>query len=217
MQNEMNDSHGDREILYLTDPMCSWCWGFWPVIQGIREKFGDSIPVRIVLGGLRPGTKEPMTQEIKDFVLHHWEEVQDTTGQDFNFAFDMPDDFRYDTEPACRAVVTVRRIQPDDVFRYFHRLQEAFYLDNRDVTDPEVLAAEAAEMGVDRERFRRSFEDPELVSETRSDFVFSANLGIRGFPSMVLRHQDEYRLLTIGYRSFDILDSRLEEWVAETA
>lgn len=205
----------DREILYLTDPMCSWCWGFAPVIDAIRRNFGNDVPVRLVVGGLRVGTKEPMTAEVKDFVVHHWHEVHKTTGQEFQFDFDMPPDFKYDTEPACRAVVAVRRIAPEKAFPYFHRLQRAFYLENRDVTNVDTLADEAEAEGVDASRFRQLFADSELKNETVGDFVFSTNLGIRGFPSVVLKKGAEYRLLTIGYRSYDVLEGRLKEWLQE--
>lgn len=204
-----------REIIYLTDPMCSWCWGFSPVITSIREKYGQKVPIRLVLGGLRVGTTEPMTAEIRDFILHHWHEVQKATGQPFRFDFDVPEEFKYDTEPACRAVVAARRIAPESTFPYFHRLQHAFYQENRDVTDPDVLAQEAGREGINESRFRTLFEDPELKAETLGDFVFSTNLGIRGFPSVVLKADDEYRLLTIGYRSFEVLDVRISEWLQE--
>lgn len=204
-----------REIIYLTDPMCSWCWGFSPVIHAIRRDFGDRVPVRLVVGGLRVGTKEAMTPEVRDFVLHHWQEVQEATGQRFRFDFDMPPDFKYDTEPACRAVVDVRRIAPDQTFPYFHRLQRAFYEENRDVTNVDTLATEAAAEGIDEALFRSAFDDEDVKRETMEDFVFSTSLGIRGFPSVVLKNEDEYRLLTIGYRPYEVLEGRLSEWFAE--
>jgi len=46
----------DPHLIYFADPMCSWCWGFAPVIAQVRERYGEALPVRLVLGGLRPGT-----------------------------------------------------------------------------------------------------------------------------------------------------------------
>nr|MBA3324286.1 DsbA family protein [Paracoccaceae bacterium] len=43
-------------LLYVADPMCSWCWGFAPVIADIRAAFRDRLPLHLVMGGLRPGT-----------------------------------------------------------------------------------------------------------------------------------------------------------------
>ena len=45
-----------KELIYFVDPMCSWCWGFSPVILSISQAFAGRVPVRVVLGGLFPGT-----------------------------------------------------------------------------------------------------------------------------------------------------------------
>ena len=41
-----------KEILYFGDPMCSWCWGFAPVLKSIYEDFKADAPLSIVVGGL---------------------------------------------------------------------------------------------------------------------------------------------------------------------
>ena len=28
-------------MLYFADPMCSWCWGFNPVMARVREAYGE--------------------------------------------------------------------------------------------------------------------------------------------------------------------------------
>lgn len=48
-------------LLYIADPMCSWCWGFSPIIEKVRDHFGEALPMELLMGGLRPGTEEPMT------------------------------------------------------------------------------------------------------------------------------------------------------------
>jgi len=45
-----------KELIYFVDPMCSWCWDFSPVILSISQAFPGRVPVRVVLGGLFPGT-----------------------------------------------------------------------------------------------------------------------------------------------------------------
>jgi putative protein-disulfide isomerase len=47
-------------FVYFADPMCSWCYGFAPVMRQLRQRYGDVAQVRPVMGGLRPGTTEPM-------------------------------------------------------------------------------------------------------------------------------------------------------------
>ncbi len=92
-----------KQMLYFADPMCSWCWGFSPVITALAESHGDRLPIRPVMGGLKPGAEKPMNQSDKDEIKTHWEHVQEGTSQPFNFGFFERDGFIYDTEPACRA------------------------------------------------------------------------------------------------------------------
>ena len=76
-----------KEILFVADPMCSWCWGFSPVITAIDEAVRDRAAITLVVGGLRPGTTEAMDDAMKGTIRHHWEEVGRASGQPFSFEF----------------------------------------------------------------------------------------------------------------------------------
>ncbi len=62
----------DREILLIVDPMCSWCWGFSPVVRAINDTYAERAPIYPIVGGLRPLTSEPMNYRAKDEIRHHW-------------------------------------------------------------------------------------------------------------------------------------------------
>ena len=42
----------DRVLYYVADPMCSWCWGFHPVLEKVKEVLPDGISPVYVMGGL---------------------------------------------------------------------------------------------------------------------------------------------------------------------
>jgi len=42
-----------KELIFIIDPMCSWCWGFHPVIEELRQKYTDTYKFSLVVGGLR--------------------------------------------------------------------------------------------------------------------------------------------------------------------
>ena len=135
----------DPHLVYFADPMCSWCWGFAPVIAAIQETFGEDLPIRLVLGGLRPGASPPMTDEARETLRGHWVHVTEASGQPFGKQALSQSGFVYDTDPAARAVVVVRRLAPGAEIAALHRLQRAFYLEGLDVTDPEILKRLAPE------------------------------------------------------------------------
>jgi putative protein-disulfide isomerase len=200
-------------LLYIADPMCSWCWGFSPVMDKVRDHFGQELPIRLLMGGLRPGTEEPMTLGKKMEIRDHWEHVQQASDQPFDFAFFDREEFIYDTEPASRAVVVVRRLEPDRVFDYFKSVQEAFYARNRDVTDPEVLAVIAVELGLDTEAFTAEFRTGQTITETWRDFETSRRLGVTGFPTLLAGSEDGgYEVITAGYRKWEAVKEAIEDY-----
>lgn len=203
----------DREIICVVDPMCSWCWGFSPVITAMDEAYGDRAPVWLVAGGLRPMTSQPMTDKAKAETRHHWEEVARASGQPFNFTFFDRTGFVYDTEPACRAMVTVRTLKPQSALPYLEALHRAFYAENRDITDPELLADLAGGVGLDRNIFAQVFPTREMMYQTSADFFRAQSMGIQGFPTVVLRNGTELRLLVAGFVAFDKLKPYLDAWI----
>ena len=73
-----------KELIYIGDPMCSWCWGFSPVLQEIRKQFQDHLAFSVIVGGLRAGTSENLTEDLKQDIRGHWTEVNKMTGQPFH-------------------------------------------------------------------------------------------------------------------------------------
>lgn len=205
-----------KQVIYIGDPMCSWCWGFSPALRKIREQFGDRVSLAVIVGGLRTGTMEAITDEMRAYIHHHWHEVNQRTGQPFSSdILDQPG-FVYNTEPACRAVVAMRRLNPELVFDFFEQLHQAFYRDGMDLTRARVLADLAESLGVTGREFSSEFDSAQTAAETVADFGRARSLGVHGFPSVVLRDGDRHTLLTSGYQPFEVLSPYLDSWLAGT-
>lgn len=203
-----------RVLWYFADPMCSWCWGFAPVIGAIKQTYGERLKIALMLGGLRPGTTDPMKPDARAEILRHWREVQRRTDQAFAFEDALPEGFVYDTEPASRAVVAVAEIHPASIFPYFHSVQEAFYAHGQDVTRAETLAALAEHQRMDKSRFLERFHSEEIRKKTQTHFQITRQSGVRGFPTVVLQQHAAGTLLTHGYRPFEELRPVIDAWLA---
>lgn len=203
-------------LWYFADPMCSWCWGFSPVVQRLKEKYHSHVKFTLVLGGLRPYTRESITDALRQEILHHWHEVHKMTGQAFSFEGAMPDGFIYDTEPASRAVVTVGELSPQTTFDYFTSVQRAFYVEQKDVTQESVLAALLTSLSVDEQQFQQTFCSEPIKQKTQAHFHKSRQFGVRGFPTLILQADQQYYILTSGYRPYDELQSEIDACLAES-
>lgn len=197
-------------LWYFADPMCSWCWGFTPVIETIREEYRDRMRIALMLGGLRPGTTEPMTPEQRAEILHHWRAVAERTGQNFAFEDALPEGFVYDTEPPSRAVLAAASLKPELSFAMFKLIQAAFYSAGQDVTQPAILARLAGGLGLDAAAFLTAFNSDAVRERTQAHFEMARRLGIRGFPTLVLQEAGGYHLLASGYQPVEELRAEIE-------
>jgi putative protein-disulfide isomerase len=202
-----------RELTYVGDPMCSWCWGFAPVLNDLQRVFADRVTFRLKVGGLRPGSKSPMDHHFARYLRHHWDEVKEFTGQLFNFSILELNDFVYDTEPACRAVLSVRELNPHKTFVFFEMLQQSFYIGSRNITRPDVLADVAAHAGIDRHAFENCFNSRTAVVKTYNEFLEVRKQGVQGFPSLISLEKKYPDFLARSYEPFSSLETKIEQWL----
>lgn len=205
-------------LLYVMDPMCSWCWGFAPVFEALAVQAQEAgVAVQVLVGGLRPGTQQALDTATRRYILEHWQAVTERTGQRFGFDGALPEGFVYDTEPACRALVTVRQLAPERVWALLQAIQQAFYLEGRDVSRPALLVELAEQVGVPRQAFAAAFDSVELQAATRADFTRVQNLGIAGFPTLLAERDGQLALLTNGYQPAATLTPLFGRWLERLA
>ncbi len=206
-------------LIYFADPMCSWCYGFSPVLDQVRRAYGDALPVRVVMGGLRPGTDTPMTPERARELAGHWTHVTEATGLPFDPAVLNRPGFLYDTDPAARAVVVARREGEGVAVRYLAAAQRAFYAENRDVTQGEVLAELAEELGLDGPRFLADWASDAAKQETWRDYALSQRAGVTGFPTLVggPNADGAFGVVTRGYAPPEQVLAVLKAWITQIA
>lgn len=195
-------------LIYVGDPMCSWCWGFAPEISELATE----LPVEVVVGGLRPGPMaQPLDERMAGFLEHHWGEIAERTGQPFDTDFlDRHDGWVYDTEPAAIAVTQMREMNEANTLGYFTDVQMAFYGRGEDVTDVDVLTGLAAGYDVDHAAFASALHTEEAKERAWNDFSRARNWGISGFPALVGELADgRLALLARGWTEADVIRNRI--------
>ncbi len=208
------DPASEAQLLYIADPMCSWCWGFAPTLARLDAQFGRVAPVTVIMGGLRAGETRPLDDCTKGMIRGHWDHVHESTGQPFDYGFFDRESFVYDTEPASRAVVAARLTHGADGWRMLERLHRAFYAENQDITDEDVLVALAHDaLGVDPASFRAALRREQTREETRCDFLMAQELGVRGFPALLARKGEQLAFVTMGWRPYEELVKPLARWL----
>ena len=112
-------------LIYVMDPMCSWCWGFAPVMTALAGQAAErGVSLELRVGGLRR-ERVVMDQAGRQRTLSYWQAVHSATGQAFNLAQGLPEALVYDTEPACRALVAARGLDEARVWSLSLLIQQS--------------------------------------------------------------------------------------------
>ncbi len=137
------------------------------------------------------------------------------TGQPFTQAALDRNDWSYDTEPSCRAVVAMRELAPHEALRWVARLHRAFYVEGVDVTDSSVFPSLLDGFDVDRDRFAGMLTEETTIERTRQDFAEAQRYGVSGFPTVLFRDGDELGVVTRGFVPWDQLEPGLTRWLED--
>ena len=196
-------------LLYVTDPMCAWCYGFTHVVRRLRALWHGRLTVEVIAGGLNPYAQEPLSREERERMAVSWHRVQERTSLAFNYGLFLNKNFVYNTEPACRALHVVRRLRPALTLEILRALHSAFYADAFNLADPEVLANVVRPFGISENLFFALFESDDIIEETEKEFEFVQMLGVTDLPSVYVEGGMGPELLAKGFCQLDELEERL--------
>ena len=189
------------ELIFVIDPMCSWCWGFHPVIETLREKYAKQYTFSLVVGGLRTTGQMVWNEQSKTYLKQNWDAVAKRTGQPFSPKLLNKAMFDYNTYPACKAIITVRELWGDEAsFEYLSNIQKAFYAEGIDITSIDVLSSYVT---VEKKKFQEFYTSKRAELLMQHDFSKARSMGANAFPSVVKIDEDGHMVCLKGYRSLE--------------
>ncbi|UTW14036.1 DsbA family protein [Marinobacterium rhizophilum] len=201
-------------LIYIMDPMCSWCWAFAPELQAVRARFAN-LPISVIMGGLAPDSTEPMDKELAQQIQATWQQIEARTGTAFNHDFWTQNSPRRSTYDACRAVIAATRIRPDAQEGMIDAIQRGYYLQAKNPSDRAVLTELAQQIGLDDALFSQYLGDEMTQGMLQQHLAIKGSLGIQGFPTLLLQKGEELHWLSTGYRQADGIIEQLEKLTGE--
>ncbi|MEM8713460.1 MAG: DsbA family protein [Planctomycetota bacterium] len=207
------------ELVYVADPMCSWCYGFAPVLARAASALPASVPLRYLMGGLAEDSDEPMPAATSRMIQGAWNTIERVTSVSFNREFWTRCQPRRSTYPACRAVIAAEALSIGAGSAMFSGIQRAYYQEAQNPSDVPVLADVAKSIQLSRNDFIKRMlsekTETELQKQLRERARLGVEVGVAGFPALVLKSSDgDVQLLTSGYCSWGELSPRLEAGLA---
>jgi len=166
----------------------------------------EGLKLKYLLGGLAPDSDVPMSADIQAMIRRHWQTIEhQVPGTLFNHAFWSDCTPRRSTYPACRAVIAARKQSPEFEDAMILAIQRAYYLQARNPSDESVLIELAESLGLDVEMFRSELNAPATQAVLNRDIQQVQNLGVQGFPGLVLKGKAGVRHIHIDYNDADVI------------
>jgi predicted DsbA family dithiol-disulfide isomerase len=155
-------------ITEYTDPGCPFAWSAEPYRWRLRWLYGDQLDWQVRMVGL---AEDASVYEEKGFTVQRMSDGMRHLGREHHMPMDTSLRPRLaGTVPACRAVVAVRRHQPEleaAMLRALRVLHFAGHL----LDEPATLAAAAERVGIDPAELAGWLDEPETEELLRRDMA----------------------------------------------
>jgi putative protein-disulfide isomerase len=205
----MGTANNNPTLIYVTNPMCAWCYGFTSVIRRLRALWQGRLKVQVLFGDLHAHSSTPLLQTEKDRMAVSWHQIQERTFLPFDYRFFTEQEFIYNTEPACRALLCVRLLRPVLTLEVLRAMHSAFYADGLDIRKPEVLAKIVGLFGISENLFLTLFESEEIMQQMDDEFGYVDDMGATTFPSVFLLTNHGAEQIAEGFTDLQDLERRM--------
>lgn len=208
-------------VLYFTDPYCSWCWATEPALIAMQEKYREQIEFQYVFGGLVKDMTEFYDAQndigTAAAVVPHWRMVSERSGQPIEERLweDIGAYPHFSTWPANIAAKAafIQGKKPGE--KYLRRLRRAALTERKIISHEEVYLPLASEIeGLDFDKFEADLKSGKAYEAFTEDLKICRKFGVSGFPTMLFYKTDadlehlgsDQAILVGGHRSMETYD-----------
>ena len=189
-------------LLYVYDPMCSWCWGYRSTWLTLQKKLSGQVDIKYLVGGLAEDSDVPMPESMQNILQQTWRKIAEQLGCEFNFDFWTTCKPRRSTYPACRAVIVARAYGLEKEMCY--AIQQGYYLQAKNPSDNLSLISMANSIGLDTTLFDEALNSESINQQLMNEITYVRKLPINGFPSLVLAKNNQFIPIELNYTNWQI-------------
>ncbi|WP_432723702.1 DsbA family protein [Staphylococcus equorum] len=208
-------------LYYVTDPMCSHCWAFEPTLNKLLVQYGHLFNFQMVMGGLLEewgdGPIDPANGIYKPAdVTPHWQEVGNYSRMPIDGTI-MEIDPVQSSFPASRLYKAIQHVDsPATAIKFTRLVREAVFVFNKNISDKAVLKHIVEDLykgdnTIDVDSILNIANSDIGQNLLAEDFNLVSQLGVRGFPTIVIVNKDNQGTKIVGAHSLETYIDALEK------
>ncbi|MCU0450823.1 MAG: DsbA family protein [Bernardetiaceae bacterium] len=205
-----------KEIIYIYDALCGWCYGFSPVVKQLKAQYGQQFAFSVRSGGMVTGERvEPLARKAA-YIKGAMPRVEEVTGVKFGEPFLhgplASPTYVSDSTPPAVALAAFRSFALDQAVEFAHEVQRAFYHEGKDLHAEKTYTEIAQRLaGVDEAAFLARYRDPLYRIQAEDEFMEVQGWGVQSFPTLLYFNGQQLFLLAQGYAPLANLDEVMQK------
>jgi len=202
------------ELYYVTDPICSHCWALEPVLRKFVDQYGQYFNMQTLMGGLLENwdgfTDASNGISSPSDVAGHWREVGEHSRMPIDGTVWYDNPIASSFIPS-RVYKVIQEINPELANTFLRRAREELFAFNKNIAQDELLIDLVNRVGLDGEEIVNRSKLPEANTSLQEDFQLVRELGVRGFPTIVLVNEEQKGVRIVGARTFEDYTNALQQ------
>ena len=203
------------KIIYVYDALCGWCYGFSNVITQLEEKYNHIFEFEVISGGMVRGERIGSISSIAPYIKKAYKDVEQRSGVKFGEKFineTLEDEsvIMSSIKPAI-ALSIIKEKYPERAVKAAAAIQKTFYLEGLglDILENYKKLAMLADMS--ESEFINKMQEEKYLGLAEQDFYASHQLGVSGFPTLLLEVNGKNYVLSRGFTDYKTLENQFEK------
>ena len=206
------------DLYYVTDPICSHCWALEPVLRKFEAQYAQYFNMHTLMGGLLEnwdgftdtanGINDPAD------VAEHWKEVGEQSRMPIDGTLWYDNPIASSFIPS-RVFKVIHKQNPELANIFLRRAREALFAFNKNIAQDNMLIDLVNKVGLNGGEIVKQSKLPEADISLQEDFQLVRQLGIQGFPTIVMLNKEKKGIKVVGARSLDHYVSALQQMLPE--
>lgn len=203
------------DLYYVTDPICSHCWALEPVLRKFVHQYGHYFNMHTLMGGLLEkwgdGPVDPANGiSGPSDVAGHWREVGEHSRMpiDGTVWYDNPISSSF---IPSRVYKVIQQNHPELANVFLRRAREELFAFNKNIAQDDVLIKIVNQVGLNGEEIIKQSKLPEADTKLHEDFQLVRQLGVRGFPTIVIMNEEQKGVRIVGAKSVEDYANSLQQ------
>lgn len=204
-----------KELVYVGDPVCSWCYAFTDSFEKIKQEFKEKVTFSYLMGGLVIDRDIKIDSSMKQLLKKNWREVHTKTGKYIKASeiIDSIGEIPYISDEACKGFVCAKKFGQEKAYSFYKNVHKSFYTNLTDISDIDNLCEIAQSIGIEKDKFLELFNSHQTKEQVYADIKKAKDLGVRAFPALVAIDESGNKVINQGVKSYDLIRLQIESWI----